>query len=355
MTRNTSPAQMFFDGHNDVLLRLLDHANPEGDFLGGDNQGQLDLPRIRSGGFAGGLFAIYIPSPREYWAGPPPNAPLYSLPLPPAIPLGEAQSIALRMAALLLRIESASQGMVKICRSAADIRASMAADVLATVMHMEGAEAIDPDFAMLDVLHAAGLRSLGPVWSRPTIYGHGVPFAFPSSPDIGPGLTDAGRRLVRACNNRRIAIDLSHLNEQGFWDVAALSDAPLIASHSNAHALCTHSRNLTDRQLHAIRERRGLVGVNFAVQFLRSDGQINTATALEVMLRHLDHLIQHVGIDGVGFGSDFDGATIPDAIRDVAGLPNLSEAMRHHGYDEATMRKLCFDNWINVLERTWGE
>ena len=113
-------------------------------------------------------------------------------------------------------------------------------------------------------------------------------------------------------------IDLSHLNEKGFWDVARLSDAPLVATHSNAHAICPHSRNLTDKQLAAIRESRGMVGVNFATSFIRPDGRRNDDTPLEEMIRHMDHLIEHVGVDGVGLGSDFDGATIPAEIGDVA-------------------------------------
>ena len=92
--------------------------------------------------------------------------------------------------------------------------------MLAAVLHMEGAEAIDPKFEFLDVLHAAGLRSLGPVWSRPNAFGHGVQFLCPSSPDTGPGLTDLGKELGRRCNQLRILIDLSHINERGFWDVA---------------------------------------------------------------------------------------------------------------------------------------
>ena len=99
-----------------------------------------------------------------------------------------------------------------------------------------------------------GLRSLGPVWSRPNIFGHGVPFAWPRSPDTGPGLTPAGRDLIKACNKLRVMIDLSHLNEQGFWDVARLSSAPLVATHTCVHAICPSTRNLTDRQLDAIRE-----------------------------------------------------------------------------------------------------
>src|SRR5207249_3433650 len=101
----------------------------------------------------------------------------------------------------------------------------------------------------------------------------GVPFKMPGSPDTGPGLTAAGRELVRACNELGIAIDLSHLNERGFWDVAGLSTAPLVASHSNAHAICPTTRNLLDTQLDAIRDSGGIVGVNFAVQFLHPEGE----------------------------------------------------------------------------------
>ena len=124
---------------------------------------------------------------------------------------------------------------MKICRSAADIRHCIDNGILATILHIEGAEGIDPDLYMLDVLYESGLRSIGPVWSRSNIFGHGVPFRYPSTPDTGPGLTERGIELVKACNRLRIMLDLSHLNEKGFWDVARLSDAPLVATHSNAH------------------------------------------------------------------------------------------------------------------------
>ena len=167
-------------------------------------------------------------------------------------------------------MERASEGALKICRTAADVRACLASGTIAAILHMEGAEAIDDSLDALHLFHAMGLRSLGPVWSRPTIFGHGVPFAFPSSPDTGPGLTDAGKRLVAECNRLRIMLDLSHMNEAGFNDVARLSDAPLVATHSNAHAICPSSRNLTDRQLAMIRDSGGMVGLNFSVSFLRA-------------------------------------------------------------------------------------
>ena len=347
-----------FDGHNDVLLRLIRKSEPDdgvASFLDGDGIGQLDLPRIRTGGMVGGLFAIFIPTseiePDDHHAMEQPE---YDLPLPPPSELTYAQGVAVRMASLLHRIARKSDGAVRVCRSAAEIRAAVDAGALATVLHIEGAEPIDRDFRLLEVFYQAGLRSIGPVWSRPNIFAHGVPFRFPSSPDTGPGLTDEGRALIRICNEMKIAIDLSHLNEKGFWEVAAMSDAPLIASHSNAHALSPHSRNLTDRQLDAIRDTGGLVGINYAASFLRSDGRMLADTPLETLVRHADHLIEHLGIDGVGLGSDFDGAVIPNEIGTVLGLPNLVAAFRGAGYDDETINRICFGNWLRVLERTWG-
>lgn len=350
-----TPQPLVFDGHNDVLLRLARHGGRAAvpGFVAGDG-GHIDLPRAQKGGLAGGFFAIFVPSPMDLDEKfEEMTQPAYDLAVPPPIEQSEALPVTLEAAALLVELER--QGAVKICRSTAEIRATMGSGQMAAVMHLEGAEAIDRDFFVLDVLHAAGLRSLGPVWSRPTIWGEGVPFRFPSGPDIGPGLTEDGKRLVRACNERRIMIDLSHLNERGFWDVAEISDAPLVATHSNAHAICPHARNLTDGQLEAIAQSDGMVGLNFAVAFLRPDGQMRADTPLEVMLAHLDHLIERLGEDRVGLGSDFDGAMVPEAIGDAAGLPALVAAMREHGYGAALIEKLCHENWLRVLALTWGE
>lgn len=347
-----------FDGHNDILYRIL--MQPEARaaiWLTGEGKGHLDLPRMRQGGFAGGMFAIYMPSPAD-----PDDAsveermdrPPYALTLPEPLPLHESQSVALELAGHLFWMERASGGAFRLCRTVAEIEAARAAGAIAGVMHMEGAEAIDPGCDALHAFHAMGLRSLGPVWSRPTVFGHGVPFAFPAGPDTGPGLTEAGERLVRECNALRIMIDLSHLNEKGFDDVARLSDAPLVATHSNAHAVTPSTRNLTDRQLDMIRERGGMVGLNFATVFLRPDGRRDPAMGWEAVLRHLDHLIGRLGEDHVGFGSDFDGATVPEGITDVAGLPRLIGALRAHGYDAGLIGKLAWGNWMAVLRRTWG-
>lgn len=347
-----------FDGHNDILLRLfLAPERREAIWQGYDRTGHLDLPRMQKGGFAGGMFAIYIPSPMQ---GDPGDIdaqmerPPYNLPLPAPVPLTTAQPMALAMAGHLFWMERASGGQFRLCRTATEIEAARTDQVIAGVMHMEGAEAIDPDCDALHLFHAMGLRSLGPVWSRPTVFGEGVPFAFPSGPDTGAGLTAAGKRLVAECNKLKVLIDLSHLNEKGFDDVARLSDAPLVATHSNAHAVTPSSRNLTDRQLAMIRESGGMVGLNFGTVFLRPDGRRDPGIGWEPVLRHLDHLIGVLGEDHVGFGSDFDGVMVPVGIADVTGLPNLLAALKDHGYPDALIRKLAWDNWLAVLRRTWG-
>lgn len=348
------PEPRIFDGHNDTLLRIMnDQITPEG-VAGGLPDGHICLPRARKGGFGGGFFAMFVPSPAdkalryEVMERPP-----YDLPLPDPIPQPEAWDFVQREFAALEALETA--GAVTICRSAGEIEAALQSDRMAAVAHIEGAEAISESCAELEPLHARGLRSLGPVWSRPTAFGEGVPFRYPSTGDIGGGLTAAGKRLVGECNRLRIMLDLSHLNEKGVDDIAALSSAPLVATHSNAHAVTPHSRNLTDRQLSQIAETGGMVGINFASAFLRPDGKMLAEFSLDLMMRHLDHLVKFLGEEGVGFGSDFDGALVPEEIGDCAGLPNLRAALRKHGVDDRLMQKLAHGNWLRVLRATWGE
>ena len=346
----------FFDGHNDFLLRLMFAGEQrENLWLGSGSKGHLDLARMKQAGFAGGLFAIFVPPISK--GAPPDFAALmakapYDVPLPPLMTHDVAQPTALTMAGLLHWMERVAPDDFKVCRTPGQIRQCVDTDVIAGVMHIEGAEAIGPDLDALYLFHDMGLRSLGPVWSRPTIFGEGVPMKFPGSPDIGGGLTGKGKDLVRLCNELGIVIDLSHMNEAGFNDVAATSDAPLVASHSNAHALSASPRNLTDRQLAQIKETGGLVGLNYATFYLSADGSADRNMSWEPMIRHMDHLIEHLGEDHVGLGSDFDGCIVPKLIGDVTGVPDLLSALGEHGYDDALLTKIARDNWINCLERS---
>lgn len=356
--------QLVFDGHNDVLLRLWRHAaagaDPVAEFMEGpdvlghasEQRGHIDRLRARSGGLAGGLCAIYIPSGHLEFAKPDDKG-HYATPL--AAPLERQPSLdtALEMMAIALRIGRA--GGWRICRSVDDITTAMKDRVFAAVLHMEGCEPLDADLSALETFHAAGLRSLGPVWSRHNIFGHGVPFAYPMSPDTGPGLTEAGKRLIRECNRLGILVDLAHITEKGFWDVAELSEKPLVVSHSNAHAITPVARNLTDRQLDAVRESNGLVGLNFAVAMLRPDGREDAGTPITDMVRHIDYLVERLGVEGVAIGSDFDGATVPAEIGDASGLQKLVDGLHAAGYDQADLDRICRGNWLRVLADTWGD
>ncbi|MEM7745060.1 MAG: dipeptidase [Pseudomonadota bacterium] len=341
-----------FDGHNDVLTRIYrSGANPVDEFTS-VGPGHIYTDTARAGGLGGGFFAVWVPSPvnlddltEEM------SKEAYDLPLPEPISWSDATAVAMAQIADLSTLEAA--GVLEIVTTADRLEACLAEGTFAAILHMEGAEAIDPELRSLEVFYRAGLRSLGPVWSRNTVFAEGVPFRFPAMPQAGAGLTPAGKRLVQACNDMGIMIDLSHLNEAGFWDVAELSSAPLVATHSNAHAICQHARNLTDAQLDRIGESDGLVGLNFAAAFLRPDGKMDADVPMEHLLSHLDHLLDRLGEDRVGLGSDFDGAVVPQEIGDAAGLPVLREAMKSHGYSIELVEKICWRNWVRVLRQTW--
>jgi membrane dipeptidase len=342
-----------FDGHNDSVHKIREYREGGIDYLERGSVGHVDLVRAREGGFAGGFFAMWV-APTET---PKDNVTItengYAVrmaeTLDPAYALGETR----RQLAALRALVARSDDAMRIATSVDEIELARYDKALAMVLHIEGAEAIGPELRELEEFYAAGLRGLGIVWSRPNIFGAGVPFACPSSPDTGPGLTPVGMDLVRECNRLGMMIDLAHLNERGFWDVAKLSTAPLVATHTCVHAICPSARNLTDKQLDAIADSDGLVGVNLSVSDIWPDGRKDAEVPLELLARHYVYLAERIGVDRVAIGSDFDGATVPAAIGGADGLPRLIEALRGAGFDEASLRKITFENWMRVLRLIW--
>jgi len=347
-----------FDGHNDALQSIYQPKNGKPrPFFKRNDQGHIDLPRMREGGYAGGFFAVFVPSgkPDDGFpgAGLKSGQAAYELPLPPAIDLAHAQSVTIKGMACLFRLEAQSNGQVKVIRTADELIDSLRNQVIAAVLHFEGAEAIDPELDALHVFYRAGLRSLGLAWSRPNVFAQGVPFRFPHSPDTGSGLSEAGRELVKACNRLGIMIDLAHINEKGFWNTTGITAAPLVVTHAGVHAICPSTRNLTDKQLDAIGESGGVVGINFHVGFLRQDGLLEPQTPLSEIVDHIDYVARRIGIEHVALGSDFDGAIMPAELGDAAGMPKLLETLRKSGYDEDALRKVTHANWVRVLRQTW--
>ncbi len=362
-----------FDGHNDTILDMMGTGR---NFYERSDHGHLDRVRAKEGGMIGGFFAVFVPDVKPDGPGSGEKIAAVLGDSLAGVPLGSgpgpslpyAQVFATQAVGRLLRVEAGDgatiahdedlghdmpQDTLTFVTSAEDLEENIENGEFSAILHFEGAEMIDPDLYALETFHAAGLRSLGPVWSRSNIFGHGVPFG-PGSPDTGPGLTDLGKALIKGCNELWIMIDLSHMNEKGFWDIAEITDAPLVATHSNAHAICGSTRNLTDKQLAAIAESDGMVGLNYNCAFLRPDQERRSDTPLEVLADHIDYLVERLGIDRVGLGSDFDGAQMPDDLSDASKLPNLIAVLRQRGYDDAALEKIGYRNWIRVLDLTWG-
>jgi membrane dipeptidase len=332
------------DGHNDALLR----AWRSGESLHDRSEdGQLDLVRMREGGIAAGFFAIFVPEddmPGDPRANVVETDDGWEVAYPDELEAGRGPSIAQEIAAIAERD-------LDLVRTIEDLERCIASGDPGAILHLEGAEPLDPTLRDLDAWVERGVRSIGVVWSRPNAFGQGVPFRFPGSPDDGPGLTDAGRGLVRACNERGVLVDLAHLNARGFFDVAALSDAPLVVTHAGAHAIAPQPRNLTDAQLDAIGDSGGLVGVFFDVVMTRNDGDLIFDTPLDVIAEHIDYVAERIGLEHVALGSDFDGCFPPAALGDASKTQDLLGVL---GWNDDELEKLAHGNWLRVLRATWG-
>ena len=293
-----------FDGHNDTLLHLaMKSPGTEGDFLTG-RDGHIDLPKAKAGGLAGGLFAMFT-RPRDgtkeiRWRGwarrDRKKSKGWDVPIAGRVPQPTALNAVMAMMASLLRVQKLSKGQVKVVTTHRQLTSAMDRGVLAAVMHMEGVEAIKKDLDALGVLYETGLRSLGPGLEPTQCLRSGVPFNFPDSPDIGPGLTPAGKDLVRLCNQLGILVDLSHLNEKGFWDVVALSRAPIVASHSGRLEAVSVPSKPHRRSATAVADSGGIVGVNFARAFLRKDGLGDKQTTVKAIVRHVEYIAEKIGV-----------------------------------------------------------
>ena len=334
------------DGHNDALLRVWRDG---GSLLERDDAAQIDVPHMREGGVAAGFFAVYVPEsdgPSDFWGSLLRSDDGYERPLDAPVEPARAARIAAELAALFDR------DLTPVL-TISDLERCIAGDAVGAILHLEGAEPIAPDLSNLEEWHERGMRSLGIVWSRPNAFGQGVPFRYPGTPDTGPGLTEEGRALVRACNELGVMVDLAHLNEAGFLDVARLSTAPLVATHTAAHALAPIPRNLLDRQLDAVRDSGGIVGAVFDRTMTHPRAEIDADTQLDVLLDQIEHLTERMGIEHVALGSDYDGCRPIAAVGDAGKMQTLLEALAARGWSEDDLRALAHGNWVRVLGATW--
>lgn len=336
-----------FDGHNDTLLRCVEAADPVAAMRSRDD-GHLDVERAREAGLAGGFFAAFAPSPEMLDPVVEPDS--YRFPVAPTPDRADARDAVYGMLALLHRAARELDGF-RVVTTPDGLDACFDGDAVGAVAHVEGAEAVAPDLSNLDFLHAAGVRSLGVVWSRPNEFGHGVPFEYPSDNDTGPGLTDAGRRLVRACEERDILVDGAHMNAATLSDTLDELSCPMAVTHTGAHAVSPHSRNLTDDQLRAVADSDGVIGVTFGATSYADEPDPRASASTADVAEHVEHIADVVGVDHVALGSDFDGAGLVDDVEDVRDVSVLLDEIRERGFDEADVEKIGGGNWRRLLHR----
>ncbi|MFY9175386.1 MAG: dipeptidase [Peptococcia bacterium] len=230
---------------------------------------------------------------------------------------------------------------LEIIRSREDLSDLSPAD-FKVLLAIEGGEALEGRLSNLRILYGLGFRSITLTWNQRNEIADGV-----AENEGKGGLTNFGKEVVREMNRLGMLIDVSHLNEAGFWDVLSLSTKPLVASHSCCRSLCNHPRNLTNSQLKALQENGGVIGINFYPNFLGS-GELT----IENVIEHIEYAAEIAGIDHVGLGSDFDGIdTVPKGLENAAKLPTLTELLLKRGWKDSELIKVLGGNFIRVLDQ----
>lgn len=327
---STTPAQelhfdaIVIDGHCDSIGEQLD----QGRWLGErSSKGHIDLPRLRDGGVTAQFFACYVPI---------------------AFQRHGATVQALDRLDQLLRLADQLPGELVLARRAGDIRLAKTENKVAAIAGLEGAEALDGSIGVLRQFYRLGVRNLGLAWNYRNAACDGV-----SESRSNGGLTQFGVKVVEECNRLGMLIDLSHLSPAGVDDVLNTSLQPVIASHSNARALCDHPRNLTDAQMEAIAVRGGVVGVTFVDAFLNARNP--SRATMEDVIAHIEYMLARIGPDAVAIGSDFDGCNTPADLPDVTAYPRLTARLLDRGHSPAVVRKVLGGNLLRVFSSVCGE
>ncbi|MFB9329777.1 dipeptidase [Paenibacillus aurantiacus] len=304
------------DFHCDVLWKLLDDETLSFEH---DTSGKLDvtLPRLREAGAGLQTFAIFISS----------TMPKTMEPILKSIDLFYAKVVA---APNMMLIQTKQ-----------DLEKAEQSGRIGALLSLEGADGLQGDMAMLRMLYRLGVRACGLTWNNANWGADGA------TESRGGGLTRKGMEFVRECNRLGILLDVSHLSEKSFWDMADATAEPLIASHSNAKALCDHPRNLTDEQIRALIAMDGRIGITYVPQFIVQDGK----ATVDDCVRHIEHMCELGGESHIMLGSDFDGIDTH-----VTGLAHPGELYRfrealHKLYRDDTVAGFLKDNAFRLLQR----
>lgn len=281
------------------------------------NEGHLDLERLRGYGGWAQFFALFASKTRT-------ERPLWEV--------TQAQ-----YGAFCEELRK-NQDLVVQCRTAEEIEAAWSAGKVAALLSIEGGELIDCDLQKLELVSQWGVRSINLTWN------HANALSGTNVEDKEKGLTELGRQFVCRMQELGVLVDVSHLSDAGFWDVAELAQKPFWASHSNSRALCPHSRNLTDEQFRALVKNGGVAGLNMLDEFLGEEPDVDT------LVTHIEHWFGLGGEKNVSLGGDWDGISgMPRGIHGVQDIGLLAERLLQLNYSESVVNGLFYENLLRVV------
>jgi membrane dipeptidase len=254
-----------------------------------------------------------------------------------------------------------SPGKFSLCRTTTEAIQTRKTNKVAIFLSLEGAEPLQNDIRLLRIFYELGVRGLGLVWSRRNYVGDGAFFTTKKSGQRS-GISSFGIQLIEEAEKLGMFIDVSHLNDEGFWDVIDITNRPVIASHSNCRSLASSMRNLTDAQIKAIAQKNGVIGMNSINKFVRDEDE---AVDVSHLIDHLDHIVSLVGINHVGIGFDLCDSfkdylqieqELPskDVIETHAGLAKFTEELLRRNYSEDDILKILGGNFLRIYRETIG-
>ncbi|HEY2934694.1 MAG TPA: dipeptidase [Acidobacteriota bacterium] len=323
-------------------------------------EGHVDLPRIRQGGLGALFFGVVV---RGNVTGP------------------QAVNDALEQIAAVHKLAEDLPNDVAFCTTAEQVRAARRQGRIAALIGLEGGHMINNSLPILRTYRRLGVRYI-----TVTHFYH-TDWADSSGQDPKHnGLTGLGKEIVREFNRIGMMLDISHVSDKTFWDILEVSRAPLIASHSSCRTLAGHVRNMSDEMIRALAGKGGVIHINYNAPYLdesrfqywkrtqarerelaeKYPGQQNAPkwrqeiaaefgpppkVNWERIIEHIDHVVKIAGVDHVGLGSDFDGATMPEGMEDVSKLPRITEALLRRGYRKSDIQKILGENTLRVMEQ----
>lgn len=308
----------FVDCHCDTIVEVAKGERSLGEK---SPLGHIDIPRLLEAGIAVQFFALYIEA--EY-------KPLLAL------------ERTLELMDVFYRELAQNPAQVELIEKFSDIEDILNRGKVAALLTIEGGEAVQESLFLLRTLYRLGVRGITLTWNQRNAIADGA--------GEGPlgGLSSFGREVVKEMNSLGMVIDVSHINRAGFFDVVNSSSKPVLASHSNARALCDHPRNLDDQQLKLLADKGGVVGVTFVPDFLVPKGK---KADIEAVADHMDYIKNLIGVDYIGMGSDFDGVDfLPEGLEDVTKVPNLVPVLAHRGYTDTELEKVFGGNVFRLLK-----